>query len=146
MITLYTDWSSIWNPWPWWRWVLIKLPSGDKKLSGGEDMTTNNRMELTAAEEALARAKQHANREPVVIFTDSKYVYDGITQYLTQRKARGRKLANKKPVLNKDLREKIDTLLVWSLAEWKWVKAHDTSIENNSVDKIARREALKRSR
>lgn len=150
MITIYTDGSSIGNPGPWWRGVLI-VKNWDYKIKHdieivwGEQWTTNNRMELLALIKALEwiREQWYSNM-PITIHMDSMYVHDGIEKYLTGRIAKGWRLANKKPVLNKDLRSIVSTILPrYSHVSWKRVKAHATNAHNNKVDQLARKEAIR---
>ena len=107
-----------------------------KTLHGGERLTTNNRMELTAAIEALAALK---GRRQVVLHTDSKYLLDGISRWLPGWKQRGWKTAAKKPVLNQDLWKKLDTLASRHDVSWKWVKGHSGHAGNDEADALANR-------
>lgn len=150
MIHIYTDWSSIGNPWPWWWGVLVvknkSLSIEDAiEVSWWEQWTTNNRMELTAVIEGLKWiVKNEYLDKEITIHMDSMYVHDGILKYLSWWIARWWKLANKKPVLNKDLWLEIHTYLgQCSHITRKRVKAHATSIYNNRIDEIARKQALK---
>lgn len=149
MIKIYTDWSSIWNPWPWWWWVLVVQNTScgiksDIELDGWEDWTTNNRMELSAVIEALTWIIENwYSSTHVEIHMDSMYVHDWINKYLVWWIARWWKLANKKPVLNKDLWMTLNTLLPQCPhVTRKWVKAHASSKYNNIVDRLARWKAL----
>lgn len=107
-----------------------------KTLHGGEPETTNNRMELTAAIEAL-----NALKEPrqVVLYTDSKYVMDGIREWLPNWKARGWKTANKKPVKNKDLWQALEDAASRHAVAWKWVRGHTGDPGNEEADALANR-------
>ncbi len=107
-----------------------------KTLHGGEKLTTNNRMELTAAIEAL-KALQ-GSRE-VLLHTDSKYLMDGIERWLPDWKARGWKTAAKKPVKNQDLWQELDRLRQHHRVRWKWVKAHNGDAGNEEADALANR-------
>ena len=149
MIKIYTDWSSIWNPWPGWWWVLVVQNAAygiksDVELSGWEDWTTNNRMELSAVIHALKWIVEKWHSGTMVeIHMDSMYVHDWISKYLVWWIARGWRLANKKPVLNKDLWIELNGLLPQCpQVIRKWVKAHATSKYNNKVDRLARGKAI----
>lgn len=113
--------------------------------SGGEQRTTNNRMELTAALETLRRCSQFLTDSPgtpIIVHTDSTYVHDALTQYLDRRVAKNRKLANRRPVQNRDLREQVVPYkkLIGELSRQR-VKAHAYSAQNNAVDRLARKAA-----
>lgn len=114
------------------------LVSGRHRLTlhGGERVTTNNRMELTAAIEALAALK---GRRKVVLHTDSKYLLEGISSWLPRWKERGWKTAARKPVLNQDLWEKLDALAAGHDVKWKWVKGHSGHAGNDEADALANR-------
>ena len=107
-----------------------------KTLHGGEPLTTNNRMELTAAIEALKAL--NGSRE-VLLHTDSKYLMDGIEQWLPAWKERGWKTAAKKPVKNQDLWQELDRLREKHQVRWKWVKAHNGNAGNEEADALANR-------
>jgi ribonuclease HI len=112
---------------------------GDKEreLSGGENPTTNNRMELMAAISALEALKRPC---AVTVYTDSKYVQLGITEWLAGWKKRGWKNAAKKPVMNVDLWQRLEAALGSHKIEWLWVKGHAGHVENERVDALARQE------
>lgn len=107
-----------------------------KTLHGGEKLTTNNRMELTAAIEAL---KALNGSRVVVLHTDSKYLMDGVEQWLPAWKERGWKTAAKKPVKNQDLWQELDRLREAHRVRWKWVKAHNGNAGNEEADALANR-------
>jgi ribonuclease HI len=107
-----------------------------RTLHGGEKLTTNNRMELTAAIEALKAL--NGSRE-VVLHTDSKYLMDGIEQWLPAWKERGWKTAAKQPVKNQDLWQELDRLRQAHSVRWKWVKAHNGNAGNEEADALANR-------
>jgi ribonuclease HI len=107
-----------------------------KTLHGGEPETTNNRMELTAAIEALNALK---GSRAVLLYTDSKYVMHGITEWMDNWKARGWKTSNKKPVKNQDLWMALDEAIARHDIEWKWVKGHDGNPGNEEADALANR-------
>lgn len=149
MITIYTDGSSIWNPGPWGWWFLVVKNmqlwiKSDIEIAWGEERSTNNRMELSAVIQALNRLVDNWYKDELVtIYMDSMYVHDWIEKYLAGWIARGWRLANKKPVLNKDLWMMLNTLLpCCSHITRKWVKAHASSKYNNTVDRLARNKAL----
>lgn len=112
------------------------LRSGDrvKELSGGEPMTTNNRMELRAAIEALTALKRPCR---VDLYTDSKYVRSGITEWVPAWRARGWRTADKKPVKNQDLWETLSALAARHEVAWHWVKGHSGHPENERADELA---------
>ena len=105
-----------------------------KTMHGGEPETTNNRMELTAAIEALNALR---GSRSVVLHTDSKYVMQGITEWMDNWKARGWKTSAKKPVKNKDLWQALDEAVGRHDIEWKWVKGHDGDPGNEQADELA---------
>lgn len=103
-------------------------------MHGGEPDTTNNRMELTAAIEALLALKSASN---VILHTDSKYVMDGINKWMPNWKKRGWKTSAKKPVKNKDLWQALDDAVQRHSIEWRWVKGHDGNAGNEKADELA---------
>jgi ribonuclease HI len=138
LITIYTDGACKGNPGPggWGAW--LRTGSHEKELWGGEPLTTNNRMELTAVIEALAALKRHST---VAIHTDSQYVRQGITTWIHNWKKRGWKTADNKPVKNIDLWQKLDALAAQHRVEWHWVKGHDGDPGNERADGLANRGA-----
>ena len=138
MIKIYTDGSCIGNPGKG-GWAAIILNDGKKtEIKGSEKDTTNNQMELLAPIKAL---KEIPKGSKVEIFTDSKYVKSGITEWIHNWKKNGWKTASKQPVKNKDLWLKLDHLSSEFKVVWSWVKAHSTDKFNNEVDLIAREAA-----
>tara|TARA_B100000401_G_C52272344_1_gene469563 strand:- start:25 stop:447 length:423 start_codon:yes stop_codon:yes gene_type:complete len=131
---IYTDGACSGNPGKG-GWAAIIL---DKKnqlnISGGESKTTNNRMELMAAIMALKKIK---NRSEITIYTDSRYVKDGITNWINKWKLNNWKNSNKKPVKNKDLWIKLENFCLKHKITWKWVKAHADNKYNNLADELA---------
>ncbi len=105
-----------------------------KTMHGGEPETTNNRMERTAAIEALNALKGASN---VVLHTDSKYVMDGIREWMPNWKKRGWKTSHRKPVKNKDLWQALDEAVARHDIQWKWVKGHDGNAGNEEADELA---------
>jgi ribonuclease HI len=133
-IEIYTDGACRGNPGPGgWGAVLI-AGRHRKTMHGGAPETTNNRMELTAAIEAL-NALKSASR--VTLHTDSKYVMDGINEWLANWKKRGWKTSAKKPVKNQDLWEALDQATQRHDITWKWVKGHDGDPGNEAADELA---------
>lgn len=134
-ITIYTDGACSGNPGPGGWGAILCWNDHEKEISGGEEETTNNRMEMMAVIEALTALKH--NKAPVTIYTDSKYVLQGATEWLEGWKARGWKSANKKPIKNQDLWERIDSLLKEHSVHFIWVKGHNGHEMNERVDKLA---------
>ena len=135
-VTVYTDGACSGNPGPGGWGVLIMTDSSESiELNGGEKHTTNNRMELTAAIEALKHFKQSTK---LTIFTDSVYVKEGISSWLNNWKARGWKTASKKPVKNEDLWKELDEQNQIHDVDWQWVKGHAGHPENERADYLAR--------
>ena len=110
----------------------------EREMWGGELMTTNNRMELTAVIQALASLKRHCK---VVIYTDSEYVRKGITEWITGWKRRGWKTADNKPVKNADLWLKLEEMEAGHDVDWRWVKGHAGDPGNERADGLANRGA-----
>ena len=139
-IEIFTDGACSGNPGPGGWGAILRWKDTEKELSGGAVETTNNRMELTAVIEALRALKV---RCVVSLYTDSKYVMNGVTQWLPNWKANHWKTANKKsPVKNIDLWQALDELLPQHEILWNWVKGHNGHPENERVDKLARDQAL----
>lgn len=136
MIKIYTDGACSGNPGPGGWGVLILEGDSEVELFGGESETTNNRMEMMAAIEAL-----RATTGPVHLYTDSQYVKNGIKQWMHGWKRNGWKTASKKPVKNKDLWIELDQLASARSVEWHWVKGHSGHPENDRADELARRGA-----
>ncbi len=133
-VELYTDGACRGNPGPGgWAALLI---SGDqrKEVSGAEAATTNNRMELRAAIEGLGALKRRCRVE---LYTDSKYVLQGATEWLPNWKARGWRTAAREPVKNQDLWERLDAALAGQDIAWHWVKGHSGHDGNEFVDRLA---------
>ena len=137
MITIYTDGACSGNPGKG-GWGVVILEENNKKtcLNGGHDNTTNNRMELTAAIEAL---KYFQNKTEIKLITDSKYVKDGIQSWIQNWKKNGWKTAAKKPVKNKELWIELDELIARHNISWEWVKGHAGNTHNEKADYLARR-------
>ena len=132
---IYTDGACSGNPGPGgWGAVIFDQDNKQKNISGNEKNTTNNRMELLAAIMSLKKIKSNSE---VIIFTDSTYVKNGITEWMKNWKKNGWKNSNKKPVKNKDLWVKLDKLCEANNVSWKWVKGHSTNEFNNLADELA---------
>ena len=135
MIKIYTDGSCIGNPGNG-GWAAIIIKDGKKtKIKGSKKNTTNNQMELLASIKALKKIPKGSK---VQIFTDSKYVKSGITEWIHNWKKNGWKNANKQPVKNKELWTELDLLSNEFEIKWSWVNGHSTDKLNNEVDLIAR--------
>ena len=136
IVEIYADGACRGNPGPggWGAWLISG--SHRKELWGGELETTNNRMELTAVIEALTALKR-----PVVVrvHTDSKYVQQGISSWIHGWKRNGWKTADKKPVKNADLWQRLDQLAAQHKVEWLWVKGHAGNVGNEKADALANR-------
>ena len=133
-VEIYTDGACRGNPGPGGWGAILRAQDQQKELSGAEAQTTNNRMELTAVIMALAALKRGA---AVHLHTDSKYVLDGYSKWLPQWKARGWRTADKKPVKNQDLWERLDAEAQRHEIEWQWVKGHSGNEGNEHVDRLA---------
>lgn len=132
---IYTDGACSGNPGRGgWAAIIIDDDLNQISISGREIKTTNNRMELVAPIMALKKIKK---KSEITIFTDSKYVKDGITDWIKKWKLNNWKNSNKKPVKNKDLWTKLDNLCNKHIVSWKWVKAHAGNKYNNLVDELA---------
>lgn len=133
-IEVFTDGACKGNPGPGGWGALLRFNGHEKSLYGGEPNTTNNRMELTAAIESLRALKE---RCLVDLTTDSQYVRQGITEWITSWKARGWKTASKQPVKNVDLWQQLDALIQQHEVRWHWVKGHSGHRENEIADQLA---------
>lgn len=133
-VEIYTDGACRGNPGPGGWGALLIAAKHRKTIYGGELETTNNRMELTAAIEALNVLK---GPRKVILHTDSKYVMDGINEWMPDWKKRGWKTAAKKPVKNKDLWMALDEAVARHKIDWRWVKGHDGNRGNETADELA---------
>jgi len=134
-ITIYTDGACSGNPGKGgWAAVIIE-DKNEKTISGSEQLTTNNRMELSAVINAL----REVGSAELDIYTDSKYVKNGIESWIKNWKINGWMTAAKQPVKNKDLWLELDTLVSKKEIEWKWVKGHSNDHYNTIVDEAARK-------
>ena len=134
-VEIFTDGACSGNPGPGGWGAVLRYRGVEKELQGGAAETTNNRMELLAAIHALEAMKRPVR---AVIHTDSTYLRDGITKWIHAWKARGWKTANKKPVKNVDLWQRLETALERHEVDWRWVKAHAGHPENERADALAR--------
>ena len=138
MIRIYTDGSCLGNPGNG-GWAAIIIENEKKtQIKGSKKDTTNNQMELLAPIKALKKIPKGSN---VQIFTDSKYVKSGITEWIHNWKKNGWKTASKQPVKNKELWHELDIMTKDFEIKWSWVKGHSTNKLNNEVDLIAREAA-----
>ena len=135
-VEIWTDGGCKPNPGPGGWAAILKFRGTVRELSGGEAETTNNRMELTAAIEALDALKRPCRVE---LHTDSQYVKNGITQWLSLWKARGWRTMTKGPVKNEDLWRRLDEARTRHQVDWRWVKGHAGHEHNERADGLARR-------
>ena len=135
-VIIYTDGACRGNPGPGGWGVLIEYGELSKQLYGGDVSTTNNKMELTAAIMALTEIKEPCE---IILYTDSKYVLQGIEEWIHNWKKRGWRGANKKPVKNIDLWKELDELRDKHNIKWNWVKGHSGDPGNESADMLANR-------
>ena len=134
-VDIYTDGACSGNPGPGGWGVLIQLDDKNIELSGGDNETTNNRMELMAAIKAL----EEINKDyKINLYTDSNYVKDGITSWISNWKKNSWKTANKKDVKNKDLWIRLDEAIKGKDISWIWVKGHAGNAGNEQADYLAR--------
>ena len=133
-VEIFTDGACRGNPGPGGWGVLLRYGTNEKRLWGSESMTTNNRMELTAAIQGLAALKRPSL---VTLTTDSEYVRKGITEWLANWKQRGWRTASRQPVKNADLWQALDGLVQGHDVEWHWVKGHSGHRENEIADGLA---------
>lgn len=133
-VELFTDGACSGNPGPGGWGVVLRWNGHEKELSGHEEQTTNNRMELTAVIKGLEALKKPCK---VAVYTDSQYVQKGVTQWLSGWKARGWKTADKKPVKNQDLWEELDAIMQTHDIRFHWVRGHDGHPENERADALA---------
>ena len=134
-ITIHTDGACSGNPGPGGWGAILSFRGQEKELSGGAPDTTNNRMELTAAIEALSALKRQSSAD---IHTDSQYLRHGITQWIRNWKRNGWRTADRKPVKNADLWQKLDALIATHDVRWHWVRGHAGHDLNERADELAR--------
>jgi len=134
-IVIYTDGACSGNPGPGGWGVVLRWRGHEKELYGGEPDTTNNRMELTAAIRGLEALKRGSR---AALYTDSKYVKDGITEWIARWKSNGWKTSSRKPVKNADLWRRLDETLQNHRVDWHWIKSHAGHPGNERADALAR--------
>ena len=134
IVELFTDGACRGNPGKGGWGVLLRYGNAEKKMCGGESLTTNNRMELTAVIKGLEALTKACK---VKITTDSKYVLTGTTEWMINWKKRNWRTASKKPVLNVELWQRLDELIEEHEVEWVWVKGHSGHLENEIADQLA---------
>jgi ribonuclease HI len=134
-VEIHTDGACSGNPGPGGWGALLVMDGRERELSGGEALTTNNRMELTAAIAALNALKRPCK---VRVHTDSTYVHDGITKWIAAWKRNGWRSAARQPVKNAELWQALDAARARHRVEWIWVKGHDGNQANERVDALAR--------
>ena len=143
MTKIYTDGACVGNPGPGgWAAIIIK-DNRKRELYGGEKLTTNNRMELTAAIKALEYYNSQEGKQPsmeqIEIYTDSVYVKEGITVWITSWEKNNWKTTDKKNVKNVDLWKKLKELVKYKNIEWKWIKGHSNNPMNDLADELAKK-------
>lgn len=135
-IIIHTDGACSGNPGPGGWGAILEWKGHRKELKGGERDTTNNRMEMMAAIQALEAVKRSGS--DIILITDSVYLRDGITKWIHGWKRRDWKTADKKPVKNVDLWQRLDALTQKHTIEWRWVKGHAGDPGNERADELAR--------
>jgi len=135
-VEIYTDGACRGNPGPGGWGAILRFGDHEKEIYGGERDTTNNRMELMGAIAALEALKRPCD---VALTTDSTYVQKGISEWLPQWKKRGWKTADKKPVKNQDLWQRLEAALQGHRVSWHWIKGHSGHEENERADQLANR-------
>lgn len=135
-IEIFTDGACRGNPGPGGWAALLRKGDHERLISGAEPDTTNNRMELMAAIEALALLKRPSRVE---LTTDSQYLRQGVQQWMARWKRNGWRTAQKQPVKNRDLWERLDQLTASHEIQWHWVRGHSGHVENERVDEEANR-------
>ncbi len=139
-VDIHTDGACLGNPGPGGWAALLRWRGIERELAGGEVDTTNNRMELMAAISALEALKEPCD---ATLHTDSQYVRQGITEWMSNWVRRGWKTAGGDPVKNRDLWERLHAANAKHKVDWRWVKGHAGDPDNERVDELARAEALK---
>ena len=142
-VEIFTDGACKGNPGPGGWGAVLRFGDTEKEISGGEAQTTNNRMEMTAALEALNLLKKPC---AVTLYTDSKYVMDGITKWMVNWKKRGWKTASKQPVKNADLWQQLDEQVNRHQVSWEWVRGHTGHPGNEHADLLANRGVVQAKR
>jgi ribonuclease HI len=134
-VEIFTDGACSGNPGPGGWGAILRYHGVERELSGGDPATTNNRMEMMAAIAALEALKRPCR---VDLYTDSRYVRDGVTQWLSAWKARGWRTADKKPVKNVDLWQRLEAAIAPHRIDWHWIRGHAGHPENERADALAR--------
>jgi ribonuclease HI len=134
LVEIYTDGACRGNPGPGGWGAVLRYEDYNKEIFGGEMLTTNNRMELMAAIQALAILQKPCR---VILTTDSEYVRRGITEWIHQWKLRGWRTSKKEAVKNQDLWQRLDDEILIHQMEWRWIKGHSGHIENERADQLA---------
>ena len=135
IVEIFTDGACSGNPGPGGWGAVLRYGEVEKEMNGGEPATTNNRMELMAAIMAIEAVKRPCE---IHLHTDSEYLRKGITTWIHSWKARGWKTADKKPVKNVDLWERLERAIETHDVHWHWVKGHSGHVENERADELAR--------
>lgn len=135
IIDIFTDGACSGNPGPGGWAAILRIGEHEREMSGGEEQTTNNRMELMAVIRALKALKRPAS---VRLHTDSRYVMDGASKWLKNWKANGWRTADRKPVKNEELWRALDKEMTEHKISWKWVAGHSGHSENDRADALAR--------
>jgi ribonuclease HI len=134
-VSIWTDGACSGNPGPGGWGAVLRYGAHEKELRGGEALTTNNRMELTAAIRALESLTRPSE---VILHTDSQYLHGGVTDWINGWKRNGWRTAAKKPVKNEDLWRRLDAARERHIVEWRWVKGHADDELNARADELAR--------
>ncbi len=135
VVDIFTDGACSGNPGPGGWGAVLRFHGQEREMKGGETLTTNNRMEMLAAISAFEALKRPSK---VRVHTDSQYLRDGITKYIHAWRAKGWKTADKKPVKNLDLWQRLEAAIRPHRVEWHWVRGHAGHIENERADALAR--------
>ena len=135
IVEIFTDGACSGNPGPGGWGAVLRYGEVEKEMNGGEPQTTNNRMELMAAIMAIEAVKRPCE---IHLHTDSEYLRQGITTWIHSWKARGWKTADKKPVKNVDLWQRLECAIETHDVHWHWVKGHSGHVENERADELAR--------
>ena len=135
IVEIFTDGACSGNPGPGGWGAVLRYGAVEKELNGSEEHTTNNRMELMAAIRAIEAVKRPCE---IHLHTDSEYLRQGITTWIHSWKAKGWKTADKKPVKNQDLWQRLDEAIATHQVKWHWVKGHSGHKENDRADELAR--------
>ena len=138
-VEIFTDGACSGNPGPGGWGAILRAGATEKELSGGDKATTNNRMEMMAVIRALEALKRPC---AVTLYIDSQYVLKGVTEWLPGWKAKGWRTADKSPVKNADLWQRLDAARARHNVDWRWVKGHAGHVMNERADELARRGML----